>query len=50
MSRTRLGIALLIDQKDNSGSDESEVCRHVTNYSKHKMNYAKPNILSNVGD
>ena len=36
--------------KVHSSSDKSEVCRHLMDNPDHKMDFAKPNILSSSGD
>ena len=36
--------------KEHSSSDKSEVCRHLMDYPDHKVDFAKPNILSSSGD
>ena len=35
---------------EHSISDKSEVCRHLTDNPDHKMDVAKPDILSSSGD
>ena len=36
--------------KEHSSSDKSEVCRHLMHNPDHKVDFAKPNILSSSGD
>ena len=36
--------------KEHSSSDKSEVCRHLMDNPDHKVDFAKPNILSSSGD
>ena len=36
--------------KEHSSSDNSEVCRHLTDNPDHKVDFAKPDILSSAGD
>ena len=40
----------LSDLKEHSSSDKSEVCRHLMDNPDHKVDFAKPNILSSSGD
>ena len=35
---------------EHSNHDTSEVCRHLTTNTNHKVNFAKPDILSSAGD
>ena len=41
---------MLIQKHVNSSSDTSEVCRHLMDNRDHKVDFAKPNILSSSGD
>ena len=36
--------------KEHSSSDKSEMCRRLMDNPEHKVDFAKPNILSNSGD
>ena len=36
--------------KEHFSSDKSEVCRHLMDNPDHKVDFAKPNILSSAGD
>ena len=36
--------------EEHSSSDKSEVCRHLTDNPDHKVDFAKPGILSSAGD
>ena len=41
----------LIDRlKEHYSSDKSEVCRHLMDNPDHKVDFAKPNMLSSAGD
>ena len=41
---------LMNSLKEHSSSDKSEVCRHLMDNPDHKVDFAKPNILSSSGD